>query len=273
MKLPVGAGLWPAFWMLGANIDRVGWPGSGSMTVVENAPLRTVSNGLGPTMIRSTLHGPGYFGGTGLWQNYTLPAGGRVDDFHVYGVIWSPDLVQFYVDDVNNVFYAVTPHEVPTGGRWAFDHPFLMVMNLAVGGQWPGPPDATTPDPARMLVDYVRYYRPAPVAGPVFNVAPIAVRPGEAASSTVRLTSVLGTGRVSLSCSGAPAASACTLSPNVVDFTNAKTQTATLTFSTVSLPGPSRVLAANGRDRLRLEAVTVSGDRSTAEVPVTISTE
>ncbi len=271
MKLPVGAGLWPAFWMLGADIDEVGWPQSGSITVAENAPLRAVSNGLGPTMIRSTLHGPGYFGGTGLWQNYTLPAGGRVDEFHVYGAIWSPELVQFYVDDVNNVFYTVTPHEVPTGGRWVFEHPFVLVLNLAVGGQWPGPPDATTPDPARMVVDYVRYYKPAPVAGPAITASAIAVRAGETASSTVRLTSTLGTGRVSLSCGGAPAAAACTLSPSVADFTNASTQTATLTLSTSSSSGPSRLVAAAGRYRLKLGAVTVSGDRSFADVPVTVS--
>ena len=75
MKLPVGAGLWPAFWLLGADIEKVGWPHSGSITVTENVPDRPDTNGLGPTAVRSTLHGPGYFGGNGLWQNFTLPAG------------------------------------------------------------------------------------------------------------------------------------------------------------------------------------------------------
>ncbi len=272
MKLPVGAGLWPAFWLLGANIVQVAWPHSGSITIAENAPDRPDTNGLGPTMVRSTLHGPGYFGGNGLWQNFTLPSGGRVDDdsFHVYGVIWSPEMVQFYVDDPSNVFFVVTPSQLPTGGRWAFDHPFFLVLNLAVGGQWPGPPTASTPDPARILVDYIRHYQPTRVSGPRMAASAIAVRTGETASGTVRLTSMLGTGHVSLSCSGAPAGSQCTLSPPVVDFTSAAAQAVTLTLTTASSSGPSRVVAAAGSYGLKVTAVTVSGDKSTVDVPLTI---
>jgi len=272
MKLPVGAGLWPAFWLLGANIDTVPWPQSGSVTIAENAPDRPDTNGLGPTMVRSTLHGPGYFGGNGLWQNFTLPSGGRVDDesFHVYGAIWSPEMVQFYVDDPGNVFFVVTPTQLPTGGRWVFDHPFFVVMNLAVGGMWPGLPGPSTPDPARMLVDYIRHYQPARVSGPRMTASPIAVRIGETGSGTVRLTSTIGTGHVSLSCSGAPAGSACTLSPPVVDFTSAAAQSVTLTLTTASSSGPSRVVAAPGSYGLKVTAVTVSGDKSSIDVPVTI---
>ncbi len=270
MRLPVGAGLWPAFWMLGANIDAVGWPGCGSVTIAENVPERPSTNGLGPAAVRSTLHGPGYFGGNGLWQNFTLPGGGRIDDagYHVYGIIWSPEMAQFYVDDVNNVFFVVTAHQLPTGGRWVFDHPFFLVLNLAVGGQWPGPPEATTPNPARVLVDYIRHYRTSPVAGPRMAASPVSVRAGESSSSTVRLTSAIGTGRVSLSCSGAPAGSTCTLSPQVADFTSADAQAVTLTLTTAS-SGP-RVVTPSGRYDLKVQAVTVSGDSSSVDVPVTI---
>ena len=80
-------------------------------------------------------------------------------------MIWSPEMMQFYVDDPGNVFFVVTSSQLPTGGRWVFDHPFFIVLNLAVGGQWPGPPEASTPDPARILVDYVRHYQPARVTG------------------------------------------------------------------------------------------------------------
>ncbi len=273
MKLPVGAGLWPAFWLLGANIEKVQWPQSGSMTVAENAPDRPDTNGLGPNMVRSTLHGPGYFGGNGLWQNYTLPSGGRVDDdaYHIYGVIWSPEMVQFYVDDPGNVFFVVTPSQLPTGGRWVFDHPFFIVLNLAVGGQWPGPPEATTPDPARMLVDYIRQYQPARVAGPRMAAAAITASAGETANGTLRLKSTLGTGHVSLSCAGAPAGSACTLSPPVVDFTSAAEQTVTLSLTTATGSGASRVVAAPGSYELKIVAVTVSGDKSSVAVPVTIA--
>lgn len=271
MKLPVGAGLWPAFWLLGADIEKVGWPESGSITVAENVPDRPDTSGLGPAVVRSTLHGPGYFGANGLWQNFTLPSGGRVDEYHVYGVIWSPEMMQFYVDDVDNVFFVATSHQLPAGGRWVFEHPFFLVLNLAVGGQWPGPPDASTPDPARILVDYIRHYQPVHVGGPKMAASAITVTAGEEASSSLRLTSTLGTGHVSLSCSGAPAGSSCALSQPVVDFTSAVTQTVTLTLATASGSGSSRVVAAPGSYGLKVRAVTVSGDESSLEVPVTIA--
>src|SRR6202041_3375306 len=80
MKMPVGAGLWPAFWMLGANFATAGWPSSGSVDVVENVSLTSATNGVGPTMVRATVHGPRYFRGNGLWHDFKLPNGARVDD-------------------------------------------------------------------------------------------------------------------------------------------------------------------------------------------------
>ena len=94
--------------------------------------------------------------------------------FHVYGAIWSPNMIQFYVDDPGNVFCVRSAADVPAGGEWVFNHPFFLVMNLAVGGLWPGSPDATTPNPSRVWVDYVRLYLPSQVPGPsVVRVATV----------------------------------------------------------------------------------------------------
>lgn len=159
LRLPAGAGLWPAFWLLGADIDQVGWASCGEIDVMENVPVAP----LGAKRIKSTVHGPGYSGIHGIGRVTSLPDGGRVDDgFHVYGAIWSPNRVQFYVDDPAAPFFTVTPADLPEGAKWVYDQPFFLLLNLAVGGDWPGPPDASTPNPARMLVDWVRVYKPAP---------------------------------------------------------------------------------------------------------------
>ena len=191
LRSTVGAGLWPALWILGANVDGVGWPAAGSVTIMENVPSTATSNGLGPSTIRATIHGPGYSGANGLWQNHTLPGGGRVDDdgFHVYGAIWSPSMIQFYVDDPGNVFCVRSAADVPAGGEWVFNHPFFLVMNLAVGGMWPGSPDATTPNPSRVWVDYVRLYLPSQVPGPTLSAPPLSITAGRAGTSALDLSS------------------------------------------------------------------------------------
>jgi beta-glucanase (GH16 family) len=160
MRLPAGAGLWPAFWLLGVSTE--GWPSCGEIDVMENVPAN-VPGGLGPETVKATIHGPGYSGVEGLGRTRKFPAGGRVDDeFHVYGTIRSPGRVQFYVDDWTKPFLTLTPRDVPKGRRWVYDRPFFVIVNLAVGGSWPRDPDASTPNPAKMLVDYVRVYRRAP---------------------------------------------------------------------------------------------------------------
>jgi beta-glucanase (GH16 family) len=162
LRLPAAAGLWPAFWLLGSDISATGWPDCGEIDVMENVPAN-VPGGLGADVIKSTLHGPGYSGVQGVGRTLKFPGGGRVDDeFHVYGVIWSPGKIEFYVDDPARPYFKATPKSLPKGKHWVFDKPFFIIMNLAVGGSWPKNPDATTPNPARMLVDYVRVYRRAP---------------------------------------------------------------------------------------------------------------
>lgn len=150
IKIPKGQGMWPAFWMLGADIGKTGWPQCGEIDIMENI-------GNEPSTVHGTVHGPGYSGGNGIGKPYQLPDNGKfADDFHVYAVEWKPDNIRFYVDD--HLYHDVTPKNLPPDKKWAYNHPFSLLLNVAVGGDWPGPPDATTEFPQRMLVDYVRVY-------------------------------------------------------------------------------------------------------------------
>lgn len=156
IKVPAGQGLWPAFWAMGANFDQVGWPQCGEMDIMENI-------GREPDQVHGTLHGPGYAGDQPLTGTYVLPKGARAaDGFHVYAAEWEPGVVRFLVD--GTVYETRTAAEVE-GKPWAFDHPFFLLLNLAVGGNWPGPPEKKTMFPARMEVDWVRVYRRAAISG------------------------------------------------------------------------------------------------------------
>ncbi|RMH01644.1 MAG: glycoside hydrolase family 16 protein [Chloroflexi bacterium] len=147
IQIPRGQGIWPAFWMLGTEGGN--WPNIGEIDIMENI-------GQEPHTIYTTVHGPGYSGGNGVGQPYTLPNGEPfADDFHVYAVEWEPESITWYVDD--NPVFAITPENVP--GKWVFDHPFFLILNVAVGGNWPGPPSQTTVFPQQMRVDYVRVYQ------------------------------------------------------------------------------------------------------------------
>lgn len=147
IRLPWGQGLWPAFWMLGADIDTNPWPGAGEIDIME---LR----GQNPATVLGTVHGPGYSGGQSISKSYTLKNGRFDTDFHIFGIEWTPDYVNFYVDDV--LYNQITPADVP--GEWVFNKPFFILMNVAVGGNFVGPPNAQTVFPQTMLVDYVRVY-------------------------------------------------------------------------------------------------------------------
>jgi beta-glucanase (GH16 family) len=147
MKLPRGQGIWPAFWMLGTDIGSVGWPNSGELDIMENV-------GKEPGTVYGTLHGPGYSGAEGVTGRYTLPNGQAfADAFHTFAVDWSPNRISWSVD--GNVYQTRTPADLG-GDRWVFDKPFYMILNLAVGGDWPGSPDGSTQFPQQLVVDYVR---------------------------------------------------------------------------------------------------------------------
>ncbi|HTZ96228.1 MAG TPA: glycoside hydrolase family 16 protein [Terriglobales bacterium] len=149
IQIPPGQGAWPAFWMLGDDFSSKGWPACGEIDVMESA-------GADSGKIQGSLHGPGYFGKKPLTAAYQLPRGRFSDSFHVFAVEWEPKVVRFYVD---NVLYAArTPADLPPGKPWVYDHPFFVLLNLAVGGDFPGRPGDSTVFPQRMLVDYVRVY-------------------------------------------------------------------------------------------------------------------
>jgi len=150
IKIPRGQGLWPAFWMLGDNIDSIGWPGSGEIDIMENI-------GREPAIAHGTLHGPGYSGANGPGRADTLSGGAYADDFHVFAVSWRPNEIRWFVD--GREYHRMTPANLPAGTKWVFDHPFFLLLNVAVGGGWPHDPDASTTFPQQMMVDYVRVYR------------------------------------------------------------------------------------------------------------------
>lgn len=151
IKIPRGRGLWPAFWMLGANSDKVTWPGNGEIDVME-------ALGRQPGMVHGTIHGPGYVA-QGIETHTALPSGRSLSDgFHTYRVDWMPGTITWYLD--GKPYGTAHSGQLKRGQKWVFDHPHYLLLNLAVGGDWPGPPDASTPFPSRMLVDYVRVYAP-----------------------------------------------------------------------------------------------------------------
>lgn len=150
IKIPYGQGFWPAFWLLGSNIDALHWPACGEIDIMENI-------GKEPSTIHGTIHGPGYSGSGGLGASYVLANNQRfADSFHTFAVEWEPQVLRFYCDGI--LYKTRTPGDIP-GKTWVFDHPFFIILNLAVGGDWPGSPDATTVFPQTMIVDYVRVYQ------------------------------------------------------------------------------------------------------------------
>lgn len=148
IRLPYGQGIWPAFWMLGANSDTAIWPQCGEIDIMEN-------RGQQPTLITGSIHGPGYSAGESISKEYDLVNDRFDTGFHIFGIEWGPEYINFYVDDV--LYNQITPEDAP--GEWVFDQPFYILMNVAVGGNFVGPPNDETQFPQSMLVDYVRVYK------------------------------------------------------------------------------------------------------------------
>jgi beta-glucanase (GH16 family) len=165
MKLPESQGMWPAFWLLGNNIATVSWPACGELDVMEHIDGSNPPSAFGqPPLGYDWIAGSVHFGSSGSseingGEKFTETAFSAAD-WHTYGMIWSKGEIQYYVDDPSNVYatFKSTDSEFSAGG-WPFDlGPQFVILNLAVGGDWPGPPDATTAFPGNMLVDYVRVY-------------------------------------------------------------------------------------------------------------------
>jgi beta-glucanase (GH16 family) len=152
MKIPAGQGMWPAFWLLGNDISTVNWPSCGEIDTMENI-------GKSPATVYGTIHGPDAAkANVSLGGNAMLPMGALADAFHEYAIEWQAGQVVFLLDDAP--YFTAT--QAAFQGTWVFDHPFYLILNLAIGGMWPGSPDATTQFPAELLVDWVRVYDPSP---------------------------------------------------------------------------------------------------------------
>ncbi len=151
IKLPAGQGLWPAFWMLGEDSATVGWPQCGEVDIMENI-------GKAPDTVWGSVHGPGYPGNQVPNAAFHLKNGEHfADNFHVFAIEWEENEIRWYVD--SQLYERRTPADLPAGTKWVFDKPFFLLLNLAVGGDWPDYPDQTTKFPAVMAVDYVRVYQ------------------------------------------------------------------------------------------------------------------
>lgn len=148
IKTPTGSGMWPAFWMLGSNIDQVGWPQCGEIDIMEQ-------NGSRSDITYSSLHGPGYSAGQAITTPYSIRNSRFDTDFHVYAVEWGENYVDFFVD--NYLFKRLTPEDVT--GEWVYNNSFFLILNVAVGGNFVSPPNDNTPFPQSMVIDYVRVYK------------------------------------------------------------------------------------------------------------------
>jgi beta-glucanase (GH16 family) len=154
IRVPYGKGYWPAFWLLGNDCAQNVWPQCGEIDIMEYL-------GDQPTTIFGSAHGPGFSAGDAITKEYVLENDRFDTGFHVFGIEWAPDYINYYVDDV--LYQQITKEDVleeTNGeGEWVFDHPFYIILNVAIGGNLPGAPNAETVFPQTMLVDYVRVYQ------------------------------------------------------------------------------------------------------------------
>ena len=154
IQLPTGRGVWPAFWLLGSNVDTNAWPACGEIDIME-------ARGQEPLLNHGSLHGPGFSAASAITRAYALPGPDGFDKgFHVFAAEWDPGQIVFLVDD--QPYQVVKKSLLPEGDRWVYDHPFFIILNVAVGGGYVGDPSASTVFPQTMLVDYVRVYKRAP---------------------------------------------------------------------------------------------------------------
>jgi beta-glucanase (GH16 family) len=148
IKTPTGPGIWPAFWLLGDNIDQVNWPMCGEIDIMEQ-------RGQQPSITHGSIHGPGNFGANAITKGYGLTTGRFDTDFHLYAVEWGEDYIDFFIDTY--LYQRIKPENL--SGKWVFNFPFFMILNVAVGGNYVGYPTSGTPFPQSMYIDYVKVYK------------------------------------------------------------------------------------------------------------------
>jgi beta-glucanase (GH16 family) len=156
-RVPEGQGFWPAAWLLGNNIVQVNWPACGEQDILERVDLAK-----SPDWNEGSVHGPGFTGSDGFGAVFSFPTAQTAAQWHAYGMIWTKGAIAFYVDDPTHPYASYTPASLKAlpGAAWPFDdgQQSFLLINLAIGGDWPGPPDTSTVFPSEMLVDYVRIY-------------------------------------------------------------------------------------------------------------------
>lgn len=160
IKMPWGPGLWPAFWMLGSNIDQVQWPRCGEIDIMEY-------RGQEPNIVHGSVHGPGYSGGSPITKSFSFEDKRFDTDFHIFSIEWGEDYINYFVDGV--AYQQITLDDVEALAllqkdgeefqvEWVFDTPFFILLNVAVGGNYVGFPAQETTFPQQMIVDWVRVY-------------------------------------------------------------------------------------------------------------------
>lgn len=148
LKTPTGPGLWPAFWLLGENIKEVNWPECGEIDIMEQ-------RGQQPSITHGSVHGPGYFGANAKTKGFGLQQGRFDQEYHLYAIEWTSDCIDYYVDNV--LFQRIQPSDLT--GKWVFNKPMFIILNVAVGGNYVGYPTSETPFPQSMIIDYVKVYK------------------------------------------------------------------------------------------------------------------
>ena len=148
IKTPWGPGIWPAFWMLGSDAETEGWPQCGEIDIME---LR----GQKPYIVNGTVHGPGYSGSASITKSFALENSRFDVSFHLFAVEWGENYIDFFVDSI--LYQRITPDKLT--GDWVFDHPFYIILNVAVGGNYLGFPTSQTPFPQTMFIDYIKVYK------------------------------------------------------------------------------------------------------------------
>lgn len=149
IKIPAGAGLWPAFWLLGDDVNRVGWPACGEIDVLE------ALDGY-PRVAHGFINGPSDYAPHYTVAQTAISRRSLASGFHTYAIRWTPSSITWLLDGVP--YGTTTRKNLPSGAKWVYNHPFHIVLNLAVGGSWGGPPTTSTRFPATLLVDWVRVY-------------------------------------------------------------------------------------------------------------------
>ena len=147
-KLPIGKGLWPAFWMLGSNIDEVGWPKCGEIDILEYV-------GKEPNMVFTSLHTQNSHGETINTKKTKIES--IEDGFHIYTANWTKNKIEFFID--NQLLYTFSPENIEDENIWPFNQPFYVILNMAIGGNFGGPEVDNSIFPQEFIIDYIKVYK------------------------------------------------------------------------------------------------------------------